>query len=62
VGDRLRTDAIGATEAGMTGVWLDRGAAEAPPADVAAARRLGIPVLSALDGLATLLLERTEAA
>jgi putative hydrolase of the HAD superfamily len=27
VGDRLRTDAIGAHEAGLTGVWLDRGVA-----------------------------------
>jgi putative hydrolase of the HAD superfamily len=26
VGDRLRTDAIGAAEAGLVGVWLDRGA------------------------------------
>jgi putative hydrolase of the HAD superfamily len=33
VGDRLRTDAIGAAAAGLTGVWLDRtGAGTAAPA------------------------------
>ncbi|MGO3885062.1 MAG: HAD family hydrolase [Mycetocola sp.] len=29
VGDRLRTDAIGAAQAGLTGVWLTRGAVDA---------------------------------
>jgi putative hydrolase of the HAD superfamily len=31
VGDRLRTDALGAAAAGLTGVWLDRAAASAAP-------------------------------
>jgi putative hydrolase of the HAD superfamily len=61
VGDRLRTDAIGATKAGMTGVWLDRGHVPAEPADLAEARRLGVPVLSGLAELPGLLI-RTEAA
>jgi putative hydrolase of the HAD superfamily len=61
VGDRLRTDAIGAASACMLGVWLDRGVVVADPADVAEARRLGVPTIS---GLAELpgLLTRTEAA
>ncbi|MBC7443493.1 MAG: HAD family hydrolase [Ramlibacter sp.] len=50
VGDRLRTDAIGAAAAGLTGVWLDRTAAsvlDAVPAaasvlDAAEATRLGV--------------------
>ncbi|HEV7622970.1 MAG TPA: HAD family hydrolase, partial [Amnibacterium sp.] len=62
VGDRLRTDAIGATVAGMTGVWLDRGVAAPPQDDLAEARRLGVPALSGLGDLPGLLLERTEAA
>lgn len=54
VGDRLRTDAIGAAAAGLTGVWLDRvGTAGPPPteADLAEARRLGVIRLSTLDAL-----------
>lgn len=62
VGDRLRTDAIGAAKAGMTGVWLDRGHVVPEPADLAEARRLGVPVLSGLGELPGLLLARTEAA
>lgn len=31
VGDRLDVDAIGASQAGMTGVWLDRSATGTPP-------------------------------
>ena len=42
VGDRLRTDALGAAAAGLTGVWLDRAGASAAPivpgGDVDAAR------------------------
>ena len=62
IGDRLGTDAIGAAKAGMTGVWLDRGRVAAQPADVAEARRLGVPVLNGLGELPGLLLDRTEAA
>ncbi|TFD65637.1 HAD family hydrolase [Cryobacterium ruanii] len=45
VGDRLRTDAVGAATAGLTGVWLDRAAASAAPispTDAVDASRLGI--------------------
>ena len=57
VGDRLRTDAIGAAAAGLTGVWLDRvGAAGPPPpdADLVEARELGVIRLTALDALPAL--------
>ncbi len=41
VGDRLRTDAIGAAAAGLTGVWLDRrGASEAAEGRGAASRAM----------------------
>ncbi|MCU1473754.1 HAD family hydrolase [Amnibacterium sp.] len=62
VGDRIRTDAVGAATAGMTGIWLDRGAVDVDPADLAEARRLGLPVISGLGDLPGLLLDRTEAA
>ncbi len=42
VGDRLRTDAIGAASAGLTGVWLDRGSAPVDEADASEAARLGV--------------------
>ena len=35
VGDRLRTDALGAAAAGLTGVWLDRAGASAAPVNPA---------------------------
>ncbi|TFC73490.1 HAD family hydrolase [Cryobacterium sp. TMS1-20-1] len=34
VGDRLRTDAVGAAAAGLTGVWLDRAGASAAPVGI----------------------------
>jgi len=61
VGDRLRTDAIGAAAAGLTGVWLDRvGPAGPPPpeADLADARALGVIRLSTLTALPDLLAPR----
>ncbi|HEY8317265.1 MAG TPA: HAD family hydrolase [Amnibacterium sp.] len=61
VGDRLWTDALGATHAEMLGIWLDRGTGVASPSDLDEARRLGVPVLTGLDGLPALL-ARTEAA
>ncbi|TFB68519.1 HAD family hydrolase [Cryobacterium sp. Hz9] len=55
VGDRLRTDALGAAAAGLTGVWLDRaGASAVGPADTDDAARLGvlrIDTLTRLPGL-----------
>ncbi|MGN6744349.1 MAG: HAD family hydrolase [Amnibacterium sp.] len=61
VGDRLRTDAIGATAAGMRGVWLDRGVVPAPPEDLAEADALGVTTIRGLDELPGLLIP-TEAA
>lgn len=50
VGDRLHTDGIGASAAGLTGVWLDRsGAATAD--EEAAARASGVHVISTLAAL-----------
>jgi putative hydrolase of the HAD superfamily len=47
VGDRLRTDAIGASAAGLTGVWLDRlGTGSAN--ELTAARVSGVPVIRTL--------------
>jgi len=54
VGDRLRTDAIGAAAAGLTGVWLDRvGSAgpDVPEADRAEARARGVIRLTTLAAL-----------
>jgi putative hydrolase of the HAD superfamily len=52
VGDRLRTDAIGAAAAGLTGVWLDRAGAPPPPAaDLVEARELGVIRLTTLTDL-----------
>jgi putative hydrolase of the HAD superfamily len=42
VGDRLRTDAIGAAAAGLTGVWIDRSGASVTDTDAADAERLGV--------------------
>ena len=47
VGDRLHTDAIGASAVGMSGVWLDRSGA-ASPDDFAAARASGVRIISTL--------------
>ena len=54
VGDRLHTDAIGAVEAGLTGVWLDRDGA-ATPGELAAAAASGAHVIASLDELPALL-------
>lgn len=47
VGDRLHTDAIGAARAGLTGVWLNRGAAPNPD-DQAEIEATGVWVLESL--------------
>lgn len=44
VGDRLRTDAIGAHDAGMLGLWLDRGELSSALASEAAAHPAALPV------------------
>ena len=51
VGDRLRTDAIGAAAAGLLGVWLDRRSAAPSPEDAADAATLGVRRISGLDEL-----------
>jgi len=54
VGDRLHTDAIGAAEAGLLGIWLDRnGAATAD--ELAAAASAGVVVIHSLDDVANAL-------
>jgi putative hydrolase of the HAD superfamily len=58
VGDRLRTDAIGAAKAGLVGVWLNR-LGETPSADeAAAARTAGVLEIRELAQLPTLLAAR----
>jgi putative hydrolase of the HAD superfamily len=53
VGDRLHTDAIGGAAAGLTGVWLNRGAGT--PAELAEATAGGVPVIHSLADLPALL-------
>jgi putative hydrolase of the HAD superfamily len=55
VGDRLRTDAIGAARAGLLGVWLDRHAVEPLAADAAEAEALGVVRIRGLDELPVVL-------
>lgn len=54
VGDRLHTDAIGASRAGLHGVWLDRNGLATPP-QVAEAAAEGIPLIRSLAELPSLL-------
>jgi len=54
IGDRLATDALGASAAGLLGVWLDR-AGSATDEQLAAARAAGVPVIHSLDALPALL-------
>ena len=54
VGDRLHTDAIGATRAGLLGVWIDRRRA-ATDEQLAEAAREGVPVIHGLAELTALL-------
>lgn len=56
VGDRLFTDAVGAADAGLTGVWLDRsGAHAASAADADALRASGALRITSLGELAAAL-------
>ena len=55
VGDRLRTDAIGAAQAGLTGVWLNRRAAVPSPDDERDALAAGVRTISTLAELPALL-------
>jgi putative hydrolase of the HAD superfamily len=47
IGDRLATDALGASAAGLLGVWLDR-SGSATDDQLAAARAGGVPVIRSL--------------
>ena len=58
VGDRIRTDAIGAAAAGLTAVWIDRRAASVDPADAADAARLGVLRITGLGQLPAALAAR----
>jgi len=55
VGDRLRTDAIGAARAGLTGVWLNRRDAVPSPDDELDAVTAGVHTIHSLAELAPLL-------
>lgn len=61
VGDHLEIDAIGASRAGLRAIWLQRGPGDLPDVPDAPARALadarahGIPVVSSLSQVATLL-------
>ena len=55
VGDRLRTDAIGAARAGLTGVWLNRRNAVPSPEDELDAVTSGVHTIHSLAELAPLL-------
>jgi putative hydrolase of the HAD superfamily len=54
VGDRLRTDAVGATAAGLTGIWLDR-SGDATTNDLALAAAESVRVITSLAELPRLL-------
>ncbi|MEP6478860.1 MAG: HAD family hydrolase, partial [Rhodoglobus sp.] len=54
VGDRLRTDAIGAAAAGLLGVWLDRGPS-ATAEELAEAEAFRVPVIRSLAEVPALL-------
>jgi len=58
VGDRLRTDAIGAARAGLIGVWVNRTAQSPDPETAAEALELGVLEVRGLDELAPLLAAR----
>jgi putative hydrolase of the HAD superfamily len=55
VGDRLRTDAIGAASAGLRGIWLDRAGVVVTEADAAESARLGVQRIETLAELPALL-------
>jgi putative hydrolase of the HAD superfamily len=58
VGDRLRTDAIGAARAGLLGIWLNRRGERPAPEDAAEARELGVREIGGLDEVVPIVSER----
>jgi putative hydrolase of the HAD superfamily len=57
IGDRLHTDAIGAADAGLSGVWLDR-RQQATEADRSAAHAAGVTVITSLAEVESLVTRR----
>jgi putative hydrolase of the HAD superfamily len=60
VGDRLRTDAIGAARAGLTGVWLNRTGVVPDDADAADARAAGVLEIASLAELPAVLTDENR--
>ena len=58
MGDRLRTDAIGAARAGLVGVWLNRHGVRPPDDEAAEAIDAGVVEIHRLDELAGQLVPR----
>ncbi|GGI47617.1 putative hydrolase of the HAD superfamily [Agromyces flavus] len=58
VGDRLRTDAIGAARAGLVGVWLNRSGERPDESDAADAAAAGVLEIRSLAELPALLRDR----
>lgn len=58
LGDRLRTDAIGAAEAGLVGVWVNRGGERPDDADAAVAAAAGVLEVASLAPVPALLAAR----
>lgn len=54
IGDRLHTDALGASGAGLLGIWLDR-TGDASADQLVEARAAGVPVIRTLAGVPALL-------
>ncbi len=55
IGDRLRTDAIGAARAGLVGVWLNRRGVVAPDDEAAEAQEAGVREIGGLAELTAVL-------
>ena len=62
VGDRLRTDAIGAARAGLVGVWLNRHGVEPADDEAAEASAAGVIEIRGLDELVAQLRAAARAA
>ena len=60
VGDRLRTDAIGAARAGLTGVWLNRAGVVPDPSEAADARASGVVEIRTLAELPPILADENR--
>jgi putative hydrolase of the HAD superfamily len=58
VGDRLRTDAIGAAQAGLLGVWLNRRGDRAEAGDAEEATALGVREIGGLEEFVPIVTER----